>query len=175
VPRPGDNAETPTARRPQNLQQEIHTPPQAVETDVTLSTYPHLFAQALSTSVVNGRIRCPPLGITSCGRAVDNVGTGGRDCTGCGSRDLGEARSGSGVSGATAAGADRDDAEVRCGLVVVDRSLGRADVPTGSGESCERSGRESQDGTRVARPPGETGAGLWTTTRRCRTPRADRR
>ncbi len=77
VPSPGDKPGTPAPRRPQNLQQEIHTLPQAVGSDVTVSTCPHLFAQASSTSVGNGEDRCPPLGITSCGRPVDNVGTTG--------------------------------------------------------------------------------------------------
>jgi hypothetical protein len=85
VPRPGDNAETLPTRRPQNLQQEIHTPPQGVGTEVTLRTCPHRFAQGLSTSVVDGGMRCPPLGITSWGRPVDNLGTRrcGRRVCGC--------------------------------------------------------------------------------------------
>jgi hypothetical protein len=84
VPKPGDNAETLPARRPQNLQQEIHTPPQGVGKKVTVRTCPHRFAQELSTSVVDGEISCPPLGITSWGRGVDNLGT--RRCPrgGCG-------------------------------------------------------------------------------------------
>jgi hypothetical protein len=88
VPRPGDNAETLPTRRPQNLQQEIHTPPQGVGTEVTLGTCPHRFAQGLSTSVVDGGMRCPPLGITSWGRPVDNLGTRrcGRGVCGCARR-----------------------------------------------------------------------------------------
>jgi hypothetical protein len=79
VPVPGDNVGTIPARRPQNLQQEIHTPPQAVGKNVTLGTCPHRFPQGLSTSVRRAVISCPPLGITSCVRAVDNVGTPGFD------------------------------------------------------------------------------------------------
>ena len=75
VPRPGDSAGTPPTRRPQNLQQEIHTPPQAVDRDVTLGTCPHRFPQELSTSVRKTRASCPPLGTNPWGRTVDNVGT----------------------------------------------------------------------------------------------------
>jgi hypothetical protein len=75
VPWPGDNAGTLPTRRPQNLQQAIHTPPQAVDENVTLSACPHRFPQGLSTSVRNGRVGCPPLGTNPWGRAVDNVGT----------------------------------------------------------------------------------------------------
>lgn len=78
VPRPGDNAGTLPGRRPQNLQQEIHSRPQAVGTAVTLCDCPHRFPQASSTSVGYGVRSYPPLGITSCELlwiAVDNVGT----------------------------------------------------------------------------------------------------
>jgi hypothetical protein len=51
VPRGVDNVETLPTRRPQNLQQEIHTLPQAVDNRVTLRVCPHRFPQALSTSV----------------------------------------------------------------------------------------------------------------------------
>jgi hypothetical protein len=74
-PGPGDNVGTLPARRPQNLQQAIHTLPQAVDRDVTLSTCPHRFPQDLSTSVGNAVHRCPPLGITPWGWPVDNLGT----------------------------------------------------------------------------------------------------
>jgi hypothetical protein len=74
-PGPGDNVGTLPARRPQNLQQAIHTPPQAVDRDVTLSTCPHRFPQDLSTSVGKVVRRCPPLGITPWGWPVDNLGT----------------------------------------------------------------------------------------------------
>ena len=75
VPGPGDNAETIRVRRPQNLQQEIHSRPQAVDKDVTPSDCPHRFPQGLSTSVRNGRAGYPPLGINPWGQPVDNVGT----------------------------------------------------------------------------------------------------
>jgi hypothetical protein len=75
VPWLGDNAGTLPTRRPQNLQQVIHTPPQAVDRNVTLSACPHRFPQGLSTSVRNGRASCPPLGTKPWGRTVDNVGT----------------------------------------------------------------------------------------------------
>jgi hypothetical protein len=77
VPCPGDNVGTLPARRPQNLQQEIHTPPQGVGRNVTLGACPHRFPQGLSTSVRSAARACPPLGITSCVRPVDNVGTTG--------------------------------------------------------------------------------------------------
>ena len=55
VPRAVDSVGTLPARRPQNLQQEIHTLPQAVDRDVTLRVCPHRFPQGRSTSVGNGR------------------------------------------------------------------------------------------------------------------------
>ena len=78
VPRPVENVGTLPARCPQNLQQEIHTLPQAVDRDVTESVCPHRFPQDLSTSVGSVSESCPPLGIKACERlwiAVENVGT----------------------------------------------------------------------------------------------------
>ena len=77
VPRAGDNAGTLPARRPQNLQQQIHTRPQAVDGEVTVGTCPHRFPQHLSTSVRKIGSACPPLGTNPWGRTVDNVGTPG--------------------------------------------------------------------------------------------------
>jgi hypothetical protein len=78
VPRPVDSVGTRPARRPQSLQQEIHTRPQSMDNFVTLRVCPHRFPQDLSTSVGRAPAGCPPLGITSCERlciSVDNVGT----------------------------------------------------------------------------------------------------
>ena len=78
VPRPVDDVATLPARRPQNLQQAIHTRPQDVDRDVTHRVCPHRFPQELSTSVGSGSEACPPLGINPCERlwtSVDNVGT----------------------------------------------------------------------------------------------------
>jgi len=72
---PGDKAGTLPPRRPQNLQQEIHRRPQAVDKNVTLRTCPHRFPQDLSTSVRNAGARLSTAGDNSWGQMVDNVGT----------------------------------------------------------------------------------------------------
>jgi hypothetical protein len=57
-------------RRPQILQQEIHSRPQAVDKFVTLRDCPHRYPQKLSTSVRSGRPSFPPLGtkpVETCG------------------------------------------------------------------------------------------------------------
>ena len=78
VPRPVYNVGTLPCRCPQSLQQEIHTRPQAVNSEMTLCACPHRFPQGLSTSVGFTATGYPPLGINpgdNLWTRVENVGT----------------------------------------------------------------------------------------------------
>ena len=78
APSPVHNVETPPTRRPQNLQQEIHTRPQPVGIFVTVCVCPHRFPQAPSTSVQKLPPELSTAGDKPWGRAVDNNGTPSR-------------------------------------------------------------------------------------------------
>lgn len=78
IPCPVQNVGTLPGRRPQNLQQEIHRRPQAVDKDVTVRVCPHRFPQGSCTSVGCGVSSYPPSGDRACGDlwiSVENVGT----------------------------------------------------------------------------------------------------